>query len=78
MDKNDKGMMPDIAFRIMTFMMFIVDLFGHSERKFKTLGLKTGQTVVDYACGPARYIKNASEAVGPETSQQVTQMRLHP
>lgn len=60
-----KEHIPNFAFRIMTFIMTIVDvLFGFSKKNFITLGLKSGHNVVDYGCGPARYIKNASQAVG--------------
>lgn len=56
---------PNIAFIMMAFFMKVVDvLFGYSNRNFKTLELKPGQTVIDYGCGPARYVKNASETVG--------------
>ena len=29
-------------------------------------GIKRGQTVVDYGCGPGSYLRRASELVGPE------------
>jgi ubiquinone/menaquinone biosynthesis C-methylase UbiE len=56
---------PNIAFRIMTFVMTLVDLIeNYSNKNFKTLDLKYGQTVIDYGCGPARYIEKASKTVG--------------
>ncbi len=56
---------PNIAFRIMTFVMTLVDLIeNYSSKNFKTLDLKYGQTVIDYGCGPARYIEKASKTVG--------------
>jgi ubiquinone/menaquinone biosynthesis C-methylase UbiE len=56
---------PNIAFRIMTFVMTMVDLIeNYSSKNFKTLDLKYGQTVIDYGCGPARYIEKASKTVG--------------
>lgn len=64
-------------FRMMTFVMRLSDLIGkQSERNFKTLGLKKNQIVVDYGCGPARYVKNASEAVGPKG--KVYAVDIHP
>lgn len=56
-----------VFFRLMTFAMMLTDFFANqSDKNFRTLGLKKNQIVVDYGCGPARYIKKASEAVGPK------------
>jgi len=63
--------------RMMTAVMGIVDLLKkYSDKNFETLGLKSGQTVIDYGCGPARYIRNASEAVGK--SGKVIAVDIHP
>ena len=57
--------------------MKLMDVFGKfADNNFKTLGLKIGQTVIDYGCGPARYIKNASHSVGE--SGQVIAVDIHP
>lgn len=62
---KNREVIPNIAFRIMTMMMKWMDFLGNqSSKKFKTLDLKPGQTVIDYGCGPARYIQKASNAVG--------------
>ncbi len=64
-------------FRMMEVAMKISDVFaGQSERNFSRLPLKAGQIVVDYGCGPARYIKNASETVGP--NGRVFAIDIHP
>ncbi|MDX8341108.1 methyltransferase domain-containing protein [Draconibacterium sp. IB214405] len=68
---------PNIGFKLMEFAMKISDLFvGQSERNFSRLPLKEGQIVVDYGCGPARYVKNASETVGP--NGKVFAIDIHP
>ncbi len=68
---------PNVFFKMMTFAMKMTDVIGnYSNNNFKTLELKENQTVVDYGCGPARYIKNASEAVGPEG--KVIAVDIHP
>jgi ubiquinone/menaquinone biosynthesis C-methylase UbiE len=68
---------PNVAFRVMTAMMRLMDiLFNSSARNFKTLGLSPGQTVIDYGCGPARYIKNASDMVGK--NGRVIAVDIHP
>jgi ubiquinone/menaquinone biosynthesis C-methylase UbiE len=68
---------PNIAFHIMTAIMKIFDLLkNHSSKNFFTLELKDGQYVIDYACGPARYIKLASNAVGEKG--KVIAVDIHP
>lgn len=67
----------NLSFRIMTMLMSAMDFFGkHSNKNFQTLGLKTGQTVIDYGCGPARYIRNASCTVG--NTGRVIAVDIHP
>jgi ubiquinone/menaquinone biosynthesis C-methylase UbiE len=68
---------PNAAFSIMTFAMKVIDLLSnYSNKNFKNLGLKEGQIVVDYGCGPARYIANASKAVG--SKGRVYAVDIHP
>lgn len=68
---------PNIAFHIMTAIMKIFDLLkNHSSKNFSNLELKKGQYVIDYACGPARYIKLASTAVGK--NGKVIAVDIHP
>lgn len=56
--------MPDIAFRGMSFLFFIWGLFGFPERKLKKFGIRPGDTVIDFGCGPGNYIKEASTLAG--------------
>ncbi|MBI9068263.1 MAG: class I SAM-dependent methyltransferase [Salinivirgaceae bacterium] len=64
MGKNRENI-PNWAFRLMTFIMKMMDIIAnYSNRNFERLGIKKGQTVVDYGCGPARYIENISKAIG--------------
>lgn len=68
---------PNLFFKMMSFMMKLSDIFGgQSDRNFNRLPIKEGQIVVDYGCGPARYIKNASETVGP--GGKVFAVDIHP
>lgn len=74
---KDRELIPNFAFRIMTaFMNFTDFIAGSSAKNFKSLELKAGQTVIDYGCGPARYIRNASELVG-ETGKVIA-VDIHP
>lgn len=68
---------PNSIFRMMTFAMKTIDVFAHySNKHFNTLDLQKNQIVVDYGCGPARYIKNASQAVGK--NGKVYAVDIHP
>ena len=68
---------PNPFFRMMTFAMKTMDLLDNrANKKFMTLNLKENQVVIDYGCGPARYVKNASLAVGP--GGKVYAVDIHP
>ena len=68
---------PNFAFRGMAFIMKLMDLFtNYSSRNIRNLNIKSGQTIIDYGCGPGRYIKDASRMVGP--SGKVIAIDIHP
>jgi ubiquinone/menaquinone biosynthesis C-methylase UbiE len=74
---KNRESIPNFAFKAMTLVMKLMDMFGQYSRKnFETLGLKPDQTVIDYGCGPARYIEFASNAVGKEG--RVIAVDVHP
>jgi len=74
---KNRESIPNIAFKAMTLIMKLMDVFGQYSRKnFETLGLRPGQTVIDYGCGPARYIEFASNAVGK--AGKVIAVDVHP
>jgi ubiquinone/menaquinone biosynthesis C-methylase UbiE len=74
---KNREVIPNLAFRMMTGIMRLMDFLGkYSNKNFKTLELKAGQTVVDYGCGPARYVQNASKIVGK--SGRVLAVDNHP
>lgn len=63
---TDRDRMPRLAFRIMKLMFDIRDRLVSVGPLLDRFGIKRGQTVVDYGCGPGSYLKHASELVGPE------------
>ncbi|MFW5773443.1 MAG: class I SAM-dependent methyltransferase [Tangfeifania sp.] len=68
---------PGFFFNLMTLSMKIVDvLTNYSSKHFRTLKLNENQVVVDYGCGPARYIRAASQAVGK--NGKVYAVDIHP
>jgi ubiquinone/menaquinone biosynthesis C-methylase UbiE len=74
---KDREAIPDVAFHAMTLFMKLMDILGkYSSKNFKTLDLQPGQTVIDYGCGPARYVRDASAAVG--NSGKVIAVDIHP
>jgi len=67
---------PGLAFRIMSGIMWCMDVFGYARRNCARLQLKPGDTVVDYGCGPARYILPAAKAIG--TQGHLYALDIHP
>jgi len=61
---NNREHIPNWAFRLMAFVMKVMDILGYHDKNFKTLGIQKGQTVIDYGCGPARYTHRMAKAVG--------------
>jgi len=65
--KTDRKM-SGTAFRIMSLIMKTLDsVFGHGgriERRVGSFGLEEGFTVVDYCCGPGRYVPPTSRRIG--------------
>ena len=75
--KKNKERMNNSTFHFMTIIMNLIDFFTkHSNKKFKTLELQKGQIVVDYGCGPARFVQNSSYAVGKHG--KVFAVDIHP
>lgn len=73
---NNRENIPNWAFKIMAFVMKIMDVMGYHDKNFKTLGIKKGQTIIDYGCGPARYTRRISAAIG--NNGQLIATDIHP
>jgi ubiquinone/menaquinone biosynthesis C-methylase UbiE len=56
--------MPGFGFRMMTWTFYLTDLFRKPNKILDEFGIKKGFTVIDYGCGPGRYIKKAYRLVG--------------
>ena len=56
--------MPDIGFKIMSFIFKLIDAFYPPEKRISSFGIKEGFTVIDYGCGPGRYLRRVSRLVG--------------
>lgn len=67
--------MPHWAFHLMRWSMKINDLFSSPDAKLDGFDIKPGNVVIDYGCGPGRYLRRASELVG--TSGKVFAVDIH-
>ncbi|MBN2040455.1 MAG: class I SAM-dependent methyltransferase [Spirochaetes bacterium] len=61
---NNMDRMPDLAFRGMSFLFLIWRIFADPSKKLKKFGIKPGDSVIDYGCGPGNYIRGASLLAG--------------
>lgn len=63
---NEIEKMPDSAFRLMKMFFNIYYFFKPPLKYLEKFGIKPGQTVIDYGCGPGAFIKDASQLVGKD------------
>lgn len=68
--------MPDWSFLMMVRSYRIVSFFQNPLRLLDRLSIKPGMTVVDYACGPARFSSEIGRRVGP--TGRVFAVDIHP
>ncbi len=61
-----REIIPDFAFYGMSLFFKVFYFLNPQDKYFRSLGIKPGQVVIDYGCGPGDYLKYASEAVGSE------------
>ncbi len=63
---NEIERMPDLAFRFMKVFFVFYYFFRPVSKYLKKFGIKKGDTVVDYGCGPGAFIREVSGMVGPD------------
>ena len=56
--------MPNIAFRIMAFFLEFHRRFVDVRKPLQRAGIKEGQTILDFGCGPGHYSIAAAKMVG--------------
>ena len=56
----------ETGYRLMVWFFMVRDLFGKPDGRLDDFSIPRGSVVVDYGCGPGRYIRKASELVGPK------------
>ncbi|MEA3328860.1 MAG: class I SAM-dependent methyltransferase [Candidatus Omnitrophota bacterium] len=62
---NKMERIPDAGFKMMSFIFRLKDVFSPPEGRLDGFEIKEGFTVIDYGCGPGRYLRKASQLVGP-------------
>lgn len=50
----------------MRYSWKLTDIFKNPSKHLDEFNIEPGWTVIDYGCGPGRYLKKASEQVGPD------------
>lgn len=61
---NEVERMPDLAFRMIKVFFNIYYFFRPPLKYLEKFGIKRGDKIVDYGCGPGAFIKDASRLVG--------------
>ncbi len=68
--------MPNIAFRLMAFFLGLHRRFVDVRKPLERAGIKEGQTVLDFGCGPGFYAIAAAKMV--EAKGKVYALDIHP
>lgn len=56
----------DIPFKLMTLVFAVRDFFSPPKKILAKIGIKKGQSILDFGCGPGSYAIAAAEMVGPK------------
>jgi len=68
MNKHEDKPMPNTSFRVMSFLFRIRDRFMKPGKQLQKVGIKEGQTVLDFGCGSGSYVIPAGRMVGERGS----------
>jgi len=74
--KPDEKPMSNFRFKMMSFAFKVRDFFKPRRKLLAEVGIKPGDCVLDYGCGPGTYVLAAAELVGPEG--RVYALDIHP
>ena len=62
-DPRDRA--SDFSYQLMAWTFRVADFFFPKPNRLAGFGIQPGSVVVDYGCGPGRYLAEASSLVGP-------------
>ncbi len=68
--------MPNISFRLMSFVFTIRDILFQVGKKLDQFGIEKGFILVDFGCGPGSLVEHASKLVG--NGGKVYAVDVHP
>ena len=68
--------MPGIAFNMMSLAFKVADVFSRPDALLDEVGIREGNVVLDFACGPGRYEPFLARRVGPAGT--VYALDIHP
>ncbi|MGQ9779727.1 MAG: class I SAM-dependent methyltransferase [Bacillota bacterium] len=74
--RNITGSLSRFAYRLMVLTYRLQDAFVKPDAILHEFGIKKGDTVVDFGCGPGRYLRKAAALVGE--SGRVYAVDIHP
>ncbi|GAG09249.1 unnamed protein product, partial [marine sediment metagenome] len=60
----ERDRIPNIAFKVMSSCFKVRDLFGSPDKLLDQFEIRDGDIVVDYGCGPGRFVRRASSMAG--------------
>jgi ubiquinone/menaquinone biosynthesis C-methylase UbiE len=60
------GQYSALFFKSMVLIFRIADIFHDPGKKLTGFGIRPGDTVVDYGCGPGRHLRAAASLAGPQ------------
>ena len=75
-DSHLDGVMSALGFRMMALSFRICDAFRPLPHDLGTAGIREGMVIVDYGCGPGRYLCQASVLAG--SSGTIYAVDIHP
>jgi ubiquinone/menaquinone biosynthesis C-methylase UbiE len=73
---SSKRKMQNLSFKMMAWTFKVIDLIHNPHNKLEEFNIVKGDVVVDYGCGPGRYLQKAAELVG--TEGKVYAVDVHP
>ena len=76
MEERRAKPMPDIAFKVMAFLIALHHRFINVREKLGKTGIKEGRTVLDFGCGPGHYAIAAARMVGEKG--RIYALDIHP
>ena len=73
---NEMELVPNVVFRVVSLMIRVHEFLAKYSNRLDGLDIEGGYTIIEYGCGPGRYLKKAAELVGE--NGQVYAVDIHP